>query len=290
MIRTLSWSGMIIIYYVVFSLLFDTPYEFYMKRSSERLRSEYASLQGRLDSLEVVIEDIERRDNNVFNIMFESSPYDLSADHSSKLRKSLMSMTETELLEELERRSETFYVGADDLVDSTHEMMLAIKSQGNNISKIPAIQPVANRQLTLLTASFGERMHPFYKTIHKHNGVDYTVPEGSRVFATADGVVKSYTLQDSPSGKSVLIDHGNGYESYYAHLKRIDIPRNRRVKRGDIIGASGNTGLSLTPHLHYEIRYKGVPVNPINYFFLELSVSQSQQIAHIAESGMQSFD
>ncbi len=293
MLQMIIWSGFAVLYYLTFSLLYDTPYEYYMRLSSNRLRSEYTALESRLDSLNVVIADIERRDASLFKQLFESTPYTLEEDyesHSATLRESLSTLSTDELYSLYEQRCEGFNNSVESLVESTHTMISEIERVGSATSKIPAIQPISNRHLTLLTASFGERIHPFYKTMQHHPGVDYTIPEGSRVFATADGVVKSVSLSNSPSGKSIVIDHGNGYESYYAHLGRVNLPARRRVKRGDIIGASGNTGLSLTPHLHYEVRRDGVAIDPINYFFMELNAQQSRRIAKIAESGMQAFD
>ena len=142
----------------------------------------------------------------------------------------------------------------------------------------------------MLTASYGMRIHPFYKTLTSHQGVDYTVGEGSRVFATADGRVKSVVTQRTSSGNTLVIDHGNGYETVYSHLNKIYAKKGDRVKRGDIIAQSGNTGLSLAPHLHYEIRHNGMRVDPIHYFFMELDYKDYQKIIKIAQTGMQSFD
>ena len=115
------------------------------------------------------------------------------------------------------------------------------------------------------------RIHPFYKTLQSHQGVDYTIPEGSRVFATADGVVRDVALRNSTQGQTVVIDHGNGYETSYGHLSKIHVRKGQSVRRGDIIALSGDTGLSLAPHLHYEVRLDGMRVDPIHYFFMELS-------------------
>ena len=131
-----------------------------------------------------------------------------------------------------------------------------------------------NKQLTLLTASYGMRIHPFYKTLQSHQGVDYTIPEGSRVFATADGVVRDVALRNSTSGQTVVIDHGNGYETSYSHLSKINVRKGQRVSRGEIIALSGDTGLSLSPHLHYEVIHKGMPVNPINYFNRNMTAAE----------------
>ncbi len=169
-------------------------------------------------------------------------------------------------------------------------MQEKVSEKGDSLRNIPAIQPIINNELSLLTASYGMLIHPFYKTLHFHDGVDYTVPEGTRVFATADGVVKKVVMLNSTSGKSITIDHGNGYETTYNHLEQVNIGRGTKVRRGDIIARSGNTGLSLTPHLHYKITLNGESVNPINYFFMELSPLKYNNLRRIAEYGMQSFD
>ena len=123
-----------------------------------------------------------------------------------------------------------------------------------------------------------------------HQGVDYTVGEGSSIFATADGVVKEISDKNSTLGKTVIIDHGNGYQTSYSHLLSVGVRRGQKVQRGDIIALSGNSGLSLAPHLHYEVRYNDIRIDPIHYFFMELTPNEYQRIIRIAQSGMQSFD
>jgi len=178
----------------------------------------------------------------------------------------------------------------DELNDTYLDLQARIDSAGSRCDNIPSIQPVINKQLTLLTASYGMRIHPFYKTLQSHQGVDYTIPEGSRVFATADGTVREVAQRNSTSGQTVVIDHGNGYETSYNHLSKINVRKGQQVRRGDIIALSGDTGLSLAPHLHYEVRYNGMRVDPIHYFFMELSPTEYQRLMRIAQSGMQSFD
>ena len=133
-------------------------------------------------------------------------------------------------------------------------------------------------------------MHPFYRTLHDHQGVDYTIPEGSPVFATADGYVKEIKGKNSTSGITVIIDHRNGYVTSYSHLQSVKVKRGQKVERDHIIAYSGNTGLSLSPHLHYEVRYNDMRVNPIHYFFRELTAGEYQRILRIAQTGMQSVD
>ncbi len=289
----LTWIGVAVLYYAIISLFFDTPSEYFLKRSSQMLHDEYAVLQSRYDSLEMVLHNVEERDENIFNIMFESTPYDFESEHDERLLsliESFIGKPNMELRNELDRRVAEIETKVTTLQKSTQTMVEKIEASSDRWDNIPAIQPITNKQLTLLTASYGLRIHPFYKSIQPHQGIDYTIPEGTRIFATADGIVKSTTLSNSTTGKSLVIDHGNGYQTLYNHLSRIDVPRGRRVKRGDIIGLSGNTGLSLAPHLHYEVRYNDQRVDPIHYFFMELTPSDYQKIIKIAQSGMQSFD
>ncbi len=294
LLRALVWIGAAILYYTLFSVLFDTPFEHNLKRSTLRLKDEYKTLAQRYDSLSMVLDNVEARDRAIFRVLFESNPYEFrsrSEEQRVRRHEELLRLTTTELYAELGSRTNDIESQTQRLLKGSETLVRRMKSVGaNKVNNIPSIQPIANRQLSLLTASYGMRIHPFYKTLQPHQGVDFTIPEGTRVFATADGVVKNYTLRNSTQGKTIVIDHGNGYETSYSHLSRIDIPRSRRVKRGETIGYSGNTGLSLIPHLHYEVRYNGVRVDPVHYFFAELSPEEYQRMIRIAQSGMQSFD
>ncbi len=292
-VSAFGWLGAITLYYVVYSLFFDTPTEYLMKHSTDRLRSEYELLEQRYDSLKMVADNIAERDKNIFRILFESDPYDLDAERLSEQHsryEELQAQSSYRLRRELRDRTREMEEELRLLDDSYLALEQQIELLGDASNRIPAIQPVINEQLSLLTASYGMRIHPFYKTLKSHQGVDYTIPEGSRVFATADGVVKSITTRSSTSGQTVVIDHQNGFETSYSHLGKINVKRGEKVQRGDIIALSGNTGLSLAPHLHYEVRHNGMRVDPIHYFFMELSPAEYQRIIRIAQSGMQSFD
>ncbi len=295
-IHSMAWFGAAVCYYFAISFFFDTPYEYALSRSSDELRRNYEALESRYDSLYSVLHNIEARDANIFNIMFESKPYDIMSEDENQriqLRETMLNMTPTELRDELNMRCDMLEGRVTQLQSRTSNMVANIEAARKKRLNIPAIQPIANSQLSLLTASYGMRVHPFYKTIQPHLGVDYTIPEGTRVFATADGVVKSYSTTHSStttSGLTIVVDHGNGYQSSYGHLSKILVEPSQRVRRGDIIGLSGNTGLSLTPHLHYEVLYRNEKVDPIHYFFMELSPSSYKRIMKIAQSGMQAFD
>ncbi len=291
-IHSLAWIGAAMLYYIGFSIFFDTPHEYYLKRSSNKFEAEYNALVARYDSLEMVLDNIEIRDREIFRTMFESEPYNFESNYTND-RLEEYEVIFTQSSRELEKRLNDRLSRVDEqmtkLVKSAETMSRNSEAMGAKARNIPAIQPIANKQLTLLTASYGMRMHPFYKTLKSHQGVDFTIPEGTRIFATADGVVKSVTT-NSTSGKEITLDHGNGYTTSYSHIGSTTVGRGEKVKRGDIIARSGNTGLSITPHLHYEVSYNGMRVDPIHYFFMELSPEEYQKIIKIAQSGMQSFD
>lgn len=291
--HVLVWFGAAILYYVGFSLFFDTPVEYELKHSTDQLRSEYTRLEARYDSLRTVMENVSERDRNVFNILFESDPYDFDTEYETKrlaTYESLLDKSDRQIILELKEKVRQSEATLTKLNESYLELQRLLDTVGDGRNRIPAIQPVINQQLTLLTASYGMRIHPFYKTLQSHQGVDYTIPEGSRVFATADGVVRDAAQRNSTQGQTVVIDHGNGYETSYSHLSKINVRKGQTVRRGDIIALSGDTGLSLAPHLHYEVRLDGMRVDPIHYFFMELTPTEYQRLMRIAQTGMQSFD
>lgn len=291
--RVLVWTGITAIYYTGFSLLFDTPLEHRMRHSTDMLREQYGLLEARYDSLSAVLENLDQRDRNVFNILFESTPCDPEAEYESQrleYRTDLLSKSNRQLFEELAERTDVVERKMTELVETHARLTREIDGKGDEMNYIPAIQPVINNRLSLLTAGYGTLMHPFYRTLQSHQGVDYTIPEGSSVFATADGTVKEVSGRNSTLGQSIIIDHGNGYQTQYNHLSQTKVFRGQKVKRGDIIALSGNSGLSLSPHLHYEVRVNGMRVDPVHYFFMELSPSEYQRIIRISQSGMQSFD
>lgn len=287
------WLGVAVIYYIGFSVFFDTPVEYELKHSTDMMREEYDRLSARYDSLSLVLDNVIERDRNVFNILFESTPYELDSEFESErlaLHEKLLARSNRQLRRQLDSEVAEMQKKMAVLEESHEQLHREIEKCGKGLNNIPSIQPVINSQLTLLTAGYGTLMHPFYRTLQSHQGVDYTVPEGSSVFATADGIVKEVSGRNSTFGQNIVIDHGNGYLTQYCHLSASKVRKGQRVRRGDIIALSGNSGLSLSPHLHYEVRYEGMRVDPIHYFFMELTPDEYRRIIKISQSGMQSFD
>lgn len=292
-IQLFAWIGAALLYYVAFALLFDTPLEHRMRHSTDVLRSEYETLSARYDSLEMVLDNVAERDRSVFRILFESDPYDLNSEQSEErlaLHEKTISKNKRDIIADLKQRIDNVDNRIATLESSWNRIKLLGDTLGEKSNRIPSIQPVLNKQLSLLTAGYGNLLNPFYRTLQSHQGVDYTVAEGSSVFATADGTVKEISDKSSTLGKTIVIDHGNGYQTSYSHLLSTLVRRGQKVQRGDIIALSGNSGLSLAPHLHYEVRFNGLRVDPIHYFFMELSPDEYSRIIRIAQSGMQSFD
>ncbi len=293
LLRAAMWVLFAVGYYVAYSTLFDTRFEKMAKSSIEQLNDEYETLLSRYDSLEVALNHISIRDSVMFKNMFDASLKLEDAPHRKSNIDELeafLNLSNSELSGELSMQTSQLETLYDKLELSYKRMILKVDSIGVAGRKIPSIQPIANSSLTKLTASYGVCMHPFYRIMKLHEGIDYSLPEGTRVFATADGVVEQTSKLNSTSGKTITINHGNGYKSMYKHLSSINVRKNQRVKQGDIIALSGNSGLSLSPHLHYEIRFNDQSVDPLHYFFLELSPEEYQRIQKIAQSRRQSFD
>ena len=289
----LTWVGAAVVYFAIFSLLFDTPAEYELRHSTDRMKAEYEALSARYDSLNMVVNNVIERDRNIFGILFESTPYDFNSDYEQQrvaLHEELLEQSKGRMLKSLTIQTDNLEATLSQLESTYSNLQYKLDSLGSRSNNIPSIQPVINHQLTLLTAGYGMLMHPFYRTLQSHQGVDYTIPEGESIFATADGVVKDVLGKTSTSGITIVIDHENGYTTSYSHLQKAKVKRRQKVRRGDIIALSGNSGLSLSPHLHYEVRYEGMRVDPTHYFFMELTPEEYEKILRIAQSGMQSFD
>lgn len=293
-ITIITWIGITVLFYIGFSLLFDTLLERELKVSYKVLEREYSQLSNRYDSIERALQNLEDRDLNVFNALFESEPIDIhSRDQidNSRDNEQLLRLTNKELGELLISKTSVMQQNLSQLDIARDRLIDTIISMGSMVNNIPSIQPIINKQLTLLTASFGLRIHPFYKSLVQHNGIDYTTPEGSRVFATGDGIVRNTASKKiSSTGISITIDHQNGYKTVYNHLSKVTVKKGQKVRRGDIIALTGNSGLSLSPHLHYEIIYNGEHIDPIHYFSDELTPDEYSRIMEVAQRGMQSFD
>jgi murein DD-endopeptidase MepM/ murein hydrolase activator NlpD len=165
-----------------------------------------------------------------------------------------------------------------------------VKNKQKMLASIPAIQPVSNKDLKRIASGFGYRIDPIYKTVKYHSGLDFAAPAGTPIYATGDGVVEDASMSDVGYGNHVLINHGYGYKTLYGHMLKIKVKDGQTLKRGDVVGWVGSTGKSTGPHCHYEVSKNGEKVDPVYFFFNDLSPEEFDRMLKIARSGNQSFD
>ena len=281
-----------VVYYLIYSQFFSTPKERILTREIDQLTENYSGLTETLQLIEDVLADIQQRDSNIYRTIFESEPVPqtvLRAGFGGISRyEALEGFTNSELMIETTRRSEMLLSQLRVQTKIMNETLEKANEKAEQLRFLPSIQPIENNDLTRTAAGFGMRMHPFYRIQSFHDGIDFAAPVGTPVRVTADGQV-SETYSTGVQGVRMVIDHGYGIKTVYAHLDRFTKKTGQMVSRGDIIGTVGNSGMSTAPHLHYEVHKNGKPVNPVNYFFNELSPASFARIRDLSNLG-RTFD
>jgi murein DD-endopeptidase MepM/ murein hydrolase activator NlpD len=276
---------------ILYIVLFDSPSERMVRNENEELMKQYQVLQERKAMVDTVFNEIKRADENIFRLIFETEPARSNIEESGFIPY--------EHLKDFSDRQIVMFSAfrLDSLLKKTrYEKLdydiLRIKSgdKAEMLKYVPAIQPIENKDLTRTASGFGYRLHPIYKIVKFHQGMDYTAPIGTQVYATGDGTVEQVVRSRRGSGNKVVISHGYGFKTVYAHLNDINVRQGREVSRGDVIGTVGNSGLSAGPHLHYEVLFNGEAVNPVNFFFLELDPEAYDRMIMISKNSGQSFD
>jgi len=281
-----------VVYYLIYVQFFNTPKERILDREINQMTENYSVLTEKLQLIEDVLADIQQRDSNIYRTIFESEPVPqniLRAGFGGTNRyEALEGYTNSELLIETTRRSDILLNQLRIQSKTINEMLEKAREKSEQLKFLPSIQPIENRDLTHTAAGFGMRMHPFYRIQSHHDGMDFAAPVGTPVRATGDGQVAE-TQQVGVQGVRVIIDHGYGFKTVYAHLEKHNVKNGQKVTRGEIIGTVGTTGLSSAPHLHYEVHKNGKAVNPINYFFNELTPVAFARIKDLSNLG-RTFD
>ncbi|MBK9760360.1 MAG: M23 family metallopeptidase [Flavobacteriales bacterium] len=271
----------------------DTNAEASLKRENQQLAVQYELVNKRLGDIENVLYDVQRRDDNVYRVIFEADPIPADVRQAGiggvNRYKDLEGYASSELVmttrKRLDRIAKQLYVQS---ISMDEVAGLAMRKQ-EMLASIPSIQPIPNEK-TQVSSGFGERMHPILKIIKMHEGLDFTSPVGTEIYASGDGRVTFAEYSTSGYGIHIIIDHGFGYETLYGHLSRLKVSNGQRVKRGDLIGYSGNTGLSSGPHLHYEVHKSGTAVDPANYLFNSLTPDEYARMIEQSRNASQSFD
>jgi len=291
MLVGLFFAGIIIL--IAYTFL-DSPKELNLKRENAQLRKQYELLNRDVTQLEKVLADIERRDDNIYREIMEAEPISKNVrsagvggvnryTHLEGYQNSEIVVNTTRRLDHLAKRLYVQSKSFDEVIDLA-------KNKEQMLASIPAVQPVPNKDLKRMASGFGRRMHPIYKVVKMHWGMDFSAPEGTEIFATGDGRIAKVVNSRRGYGKHVVIDHGFGYETLYAHMSKINVRRGQKVKRGDVIGLVGNTGISSAPHLHYEVIKDGKKINPANFYFNDLTPAEYDLMVELSSHSNQSFD
>lgn len=274
---------------------FESPEEASLKKENEDLTFYYDVMKSELVDMNKMLSNLQDKDDNIYRTIFEAEPIpstirnagaggvdrykDIRDDNVA--RAGLIIDTYTRI-DQLKKKMYIQTKSYDEIMD------LALRKESLYAS-MPAIQPVSNKELKRLSSGYGYRIHPIYKTKRMHEGIDFAAPKGSPVYTTGDGVVERVKTSLRGYGKEVIVNHGFGYKTRYAHLNDFNVKQGQKVKRGECIGYLGNTGASTAPHLHYEVIKNNKKVDPVHYFYKDLNPTEYEEILRLASIENQSL-
>ena len=272
----------------IYDTYFESPKIVELRKENQELETHFEILNKEVNVAYKMLENLEERDDNIYRIIFEAEPI------PSTIRQAGVGGINRykELIDGNLKREELLvdnYIKVDELkrklyiqTKSYDELFGMANNKEDLIAAIPAIQPIYNKDLRRVASGYGMRIDPFLKVRRMHYGLDFSVKKGTPIYATADGKVVIIKSSFGGLGKHIYLDHGNGYRTVYAHLNKFNVKKGQKVKRGELIAYSGNTGRSTSPHLHYEVHKNGEKINPINFFFNDLTPSQYEEVIRIA--------
>jgi murein DD-endopeptidase MepM/ murein hydrolase activator NlpD len=283
------------LFFVLYTIVIDSPKEKKLIRENLALQIQYNLLNERMDNMAVVLDDMQNRDDNIYRVIFESDPIPSSVRNAgfggANRYKELEGYESSELLVETQKKLDILSKMAAVQSKSFDDVKNLALDKEKMLAAIPGIQPVANKNLKRMASGYGRRIHPIYKVRKMHWGMDFSAKTGTPIFATGDGKISNdRKIGGSGYGKYIVIDHGYGYQTLYAHMSKVAVRKGQSVKRGDVIGYVGNSGRSAGPHLHYEVVKDGKKVNPINFYYSDLTPEEFEQMIEISNSINQSFD
>ena len=283
-----------LILYMVADNFIDSPKEKRLRRELENMKIQYSIINERMDQLALVLNDLEDRDDNIYRVVFEADPIPESVRKAgfggANRYKKLDGFENSELIKEtaakMDQLTKQMYVQSK----SFDNLVALAEDKEEFLASIPAIQPVANKDLKRMASGYGWRIDPFTKARKMHYGMDFSAEIGTPVYATGNGVILRADSRSSGYGKHIRIDHGYGYTTIYGHLSSYNVQVGQKVKRGEIIGFVGNTGRSRGPHLHYEVHLNKDRLNPVNFYYGDLTPEEFSTIIEMASQNNQSFD
>lgn len=285
-------TGVIIV--IVMFQYIDSPKEKLLRQQNQAYKESYSVLQERVKQLELQMNELENRDNDVYRSIFEADPIPDSARvkamEAKKEVQLIQNLSNSDLLESMVGQLNNLSLRMAYQTKSFEEITDMVKNKEKLLKAIPAIQPVSNKNLNRVASGFGYRVDPLYKDYRLHAGLDFAAPSGTPIYATADGVVQAAGFNTDGYGNKVVINHGYGYQTLYGHMVRVKAKVGQRVKRGEVIGYIGSTGKSTGPHCHYEVIKRGTKVDPVYYFYNDLTPAQFDRILKAAATNKQSLD
>ncbi len=266
-------------------IIFGSPSEKELRKENSRLQAQYNVLSHRMDEAMGVLQDIQQRDDNLYRVIFQADPISPDVRQASyggtNRYEPLMDMADAELVVNTTQKLDVLYRQLYLQSRSFDEVVEMCRQHDEMLRCIPAIQPVSNKDLKQTASGYGTRVDPIYGTTRFHAGMDFSANPGTDVYATGDGTVVKMGWQTG-YGNVIIIDHGFGYETWYAHLQEFRTKLGKKVVRGEVIGGVGSTGKSTGPHLHYEVHVKGQVVNPVNYYFMDLNAEDYDRMIQLA--------
>lgn len=274
---------------LVFSRFFASPREKLLIDNNRALRREIKTMNRAISELEATMGELKERDLKIYRAMYEADP-PKPVDYRGADYEELRKLPEGELIQRIRQKIDRLNIEAKAQTASYETLKKLIRSKESFVNSLPAIQPVANKDLTRMASGFGYRLDPFYRTFTFHAGMDFTADIGAEVYATGDGVVQKSMNDGWGYGNHVIIDHGFGYTTLYGHLSRITVRPGQAVKRGQLIGNVGSTGRSTGPHLHYEVRRGGNPLNPAFFYHNDLTDEQYRRMLEMSKRESKRFD
>ena len=276
-----------ILFFYVFLYFFPSPREAALIQYNKNLTAQLELMNKQVDQMQVVMSDMAQRDDNLYRAILGAEPIPLStrlgATQQVSYYDSIARMTNVQLASEVQRKvdilEKEMYVQAR----SYEEIVELAKNQEVRMENIPAIQPVLNKDLKRMASGYGWRVDPVYHIRRFHEGMDFSAPIGTEIFATGNSTV-IFAGWKQGYGQTVDLDHGFGYSTRYAHCSKLLVRPGQKVKRGDVIAVVGNTGKSVGPHLHYEVHYQGRPVDPRNFYFYDLSPEDYDKMVQLSSN------
>jgi len=280
--------------FVGFSYLIKSPSQIAQQRELENLQLHFELLSKRIDEGTEVLNEIQDRDNNIYRVYFEAEPISkeqrMAGFGGVNRYKSLDGFENSTMIKDVTKKIDILSKQLVVQSKSLDEIVGMAKNKKEMLASIPAIQPVANKELKRMASGYGYRIHPIYKTRKYHWGMDFSAPKGTPVYATGNGKVTKVKRSRRGYGNQVKITHGFGYQTFYAHLDRYTVRKHQKVKRGDLIGYVGSSGTSTAPHLHYEVLKGNRKVNPVYYYFNDLTPDEYNTMLEMSSLENQSLD